>query len=82
MENTGSLIGAIFGMIIVASLVTLLVLDIRKDVTVIDTRVETVDGHIYDCTEAHSYDNGMTDIRKPYYMQIPTRHIKLIKRIK
>ena len=82
MENTGSLIGAIFGIIIVAGLTTLLVLDIRKDVTVIDTRVETIDGHIYDCAEAYANDNGMTYVRKPHYIQIPTRNIKIIKRIK
>lgn len=78
--NQGSIIGGIFGILIVAGLFTLLGIDLHKDVTVIDTRVETVDGHTYDCTEAQSHD-GMTYIRKPYYMQIPTRNIKLIKRI-
>lgn len=82
MEERGSTFGAIIGMIIVAALFTLIGLDIHKDLTVIDTRVETIDGHTYDCNEAHSHDNGMTYIRKPYYMQIPTRNIKLIKRIK
>ncbi len=81
MEGNGSMFGAIIGMIIVAALFTLLGIDIHKDLTVIDTRVETVDGHIYDCTEAHSHD-GMTYIRKPQYIQIPTRNIKIIKRIK
>jgi hypothetical protein len=69
-------------MIIVGVLGTLMVIDIRKDLTVIDTRVETVDGKTYDCTEAHSSDNGMTYIRKPYYITMPSRNIKLIKRIK
>ena len=82
MENTGSYIGAIIGMIIVGALGTLMVIDIRKDLTVIDTRVETVDGKTYDCTEANSSDNGMTYIRKPYYITMPSRNIKLIKRIK
>ena len=82
MENTGSFIGAIIGMIIVGVLFTIIGIDIHEDLTVIDTRVETMDGHTYDCNEAHSHDNGMTYIRKPYYMQIPTRNIKLIKQIK
>jgi hypothetical protein len=80
--NQGSMFGAIIGMIIVAALFTLLGIDIHKDLTVIDTRVETVDGHTYDCTEANSSDNGMTYIRNPHYIQIPTRNIKIIKRIK
>ena len=82
MEERGSTFGAIIGMIIVAALFIVIGIDIHKDLTVIDTRVETIDGHTYDCNEAHSHDNGMTYIRKPYYMQIPTRNIKLIKRIK
>jgi hypothetical protein len=82
MESPGSYIGAIIGMIIVGVLGTLMVIDIRKDMTVIDTRVETVDGKTYDCTEANSSDNGMTYIRKPYYITMPSRNIKLIKRIK
>lgn len=81
MSGRGSIIGAIFGMIIVAGLFTLLGIDIHKDVTVIDTRVETVDGQTYDCTDAYS-SNGMTHIGKPQYIQIPTRSIKIIKRIK
>ena len=82
MEEHGSTFGAIIGMIIVAALFIVIGIDIHKDLTVIDTRVETVDGKTYDCNEAHAHDNGMTYIRKPYYMQIPTRNIKLIKRIK
>jgi hypothetical protein len=82
MDSPGSIFGAIIGMIIVGVLGTLMVIDIRKDLTVIDTRVETVDGKTYDCTEAHSSDNGMTYIRKPYYITMPSRNIKLIKRIK
>ena len=82
MENAESFIGAIIGMIIVGVLFTIIGIDIHEDLTVIDTRVETMDGHTYDCNEAHSHDNGMTYIRKPYYMQIPTRNIKLIKQIK
>ena len=82
MENNGSFIGAIFGMIIVGVLFTIVGIDIHEDLTVIDTRVETMDGHTYDCNEAHSHDNGMTYIRNPHYIQIPTRNIKLIKQIK
>lgn len=81
-HDKGSIFGVIIGMIIVGTLFTFVGIDIHKDLTVIDTRVETIDGHTYDCNEAHSHDNGMTYIRKPYYMQIPTRNIKLIKRIK
>jgi hypothetical protein len=82
MESPGSYIGAIIGMIIVGALFTVIGYDIHKDMTVIDTRVETVDGKTYDCTEANSSDNGMTYIRKPYYITMPSRNIKLIKRIK
>jgi hypothetical protein len=82
MESPGSYIGAIIGMIIVGALFTVIGFDIHKDLTVIDTRVETVDGKTYDCTEANSSDNGMTYIRKPYYITMPSRNIKLIKRIK
>ena len=74
-------IGTVFGVVFVIALFTLMIISIHQDVTVIDTRVETVDGHIYDCTEAHSSDNGMTYIRKPYYITMPTRNIKIIKRI-
>lgn len=82
MSGRGSIIGAIIGMIVVGVLFTFVGIDIHKDLTVIDTRVETVDGHTYDCTEAHTNDNGMTYIRNPHYIQIPTRSIKIIKRIK
>jgi hypothetical protein len=54
---------------------------VHDDLTTIDTRVETVDGKTYDCTEASSSNNGMTYIRKPYYITMPTRNIKIIKRI-
>lgn len=81
MGGHGSIFGAIIGMIIVAALFTLIGFDIHKDLTVIDTRVETVDGKTYDCTEANSSDNGMTYIRKPYYITMPSRNIKLIKRL-
>lgn len=82
MESSGSIFGVIIGMIIVGVLFTFVGIDIHKDLTVIDTRVETVDGKTYDCTEANSSDNGMTYIRKPYYITMPSRNIKLIKRIK
>jgi hypothetical protein len=81
-ESPGSYIGAIIGMIIVGALITVISYDIHKDMTRIDTRVETMDGKTYDCTEANSSDNGMTYIRKPYYITMPSRNIKLIKRIK
>ena len=81
MESSNNIIGVIFGMIIVGCLFTLVGVDIHEDLTVIDTRVETIDGKTYDCTEAYANDNGMTYIRKPYYMQIPTKTVKLIKRL-
>jgi hypothetical protein len=81
-ESPGSYIGAIISMIIVGALITVISYDIHKDMTRIDTRVETMDGKTYDCTEANSSDNGMTYIRKPYYITMPSRNIKLIKRIK
>ena len=69
--------------IFVAILFGLMICSIHKDVTVIDTRVETVDGKIYDCADASSYDNGMTYIRKPYQkIIIPTKSIKIITEIK
>ena len=80
MENN-NIIGLIVGIIIVGCLFTLVGVDIHEDLTVIDTRVETIDGKTYDCTEAYANDNGMTYIRKPYYMQIPTKTVKLIKRL-
>lgn len=82
MSENGSIVGAIIGMIIVGVLFTLVGIDIHKDLTVIDTRVETIDGKTYDCTEAYSQINGWTYIRKPHYIQIPTSSIKIIKRIK
>lgn len=56
--------------------------NIYHDTTIIDTRVETIDGKVYNCTDANAHDNGMTYIRTPYNVQIPTRNIKEIKRIK
>jgi len=55
---------------------------IREDATVIDTRVETLDGRVYHCTDADSYNNGMTYIRRPYEIIIPTKTIKIISKIK
>ena len=81
MEGSNNIIGLIVGIIIVGCLFTLIGVDIHKDLTVIDTRVETIDGKTYDCTEAYANDNGMTYIRNPHYMQIPTKTVKLIKRI-
>jgi hypothetical protein len=75
-------IGTVLGVVFVITLFTLMVISIKNDLTAIDTRVETVDGHIYDCTEANSYRNEMTYIRRPYFIQIPTRSIKIIKEIK
>lgn len=54
---------------------------LHDDLNTIDTRVETIDGKTYDCAEAYASDNGMTSIRKPYYIQIPTKTVKVIKRL-
>lgn len=75
-------IGIVLGVTFVIALFILMIISIKNDLTVIDTRVESVDGHIYDCTEANSNRNGMTYIRRPYFIQIPTRSIKIIKEIK
>ena len=82
MNDEGSLFGSIIGFLLVAALFTFIGIDIHKELTVIDTRVETVDGKIYDCTEANSHTNGMTYIRKPYKIIIPTKSIKIITEIK
>lgn len=63
-------------------IVAMLVISIHDDLTVIDTRVETIEGTIYDCTEANSDHSGMTYIGKPYRVSIPTRRIKIISNIK
>jgi hypothetical protein len=55
---------------------------IHREETVIDTRVETLDGRIYNCTDSDSYDNGMTHIREPYEIIIPSKTIKVISKIK
>ena len=71
----------VLGVIFVMTLFALMIIAIRKDMTDIDTRVETVDGKIYDCTEANSHIYGMTSIRRPYFILIPTRRVKIIKEI-
>jgi hypothetical protein len=75
-------LGVVCGVILVATLFVLMIYSIHEDLTVIDTRVETIDGKIYDCTEANSNTNGMTYIRKPYKIIIPTKSIKIITEIK
>lgn len=75
-------IGVVLGVIIVLTLFVLMIYSISRDMTVIDTKVETVDGRIYYCTEANSYYNGMTYIKRPHFISIPTRSIKIIKEIK
>jgi hypothetical protein len=71
------LIALVFGW-----LIYLFVIDIREDMIKIDTRVETVDGKVYKCTQAISRDDGMTYIRrvggKNIRLVIPTKRIKII----
>ena len=74
-------LGVVCGVIFVAILFALVFIIVHEELTVIDTRVETVDGHIYDCTEAKSHRNGMTYIRRPYFITLPSRSIKIIKEI-
>ena len=79
----GDLIGAIFVMIITGVLFWFIYVDIKKDLTVVDTRVELVDGTKYNCIEASSYNSGMTHLRlKNKNIVIPSKRIKIIERIK
>ena len=76
-------IGLIFGMSIVVVLFWFVYVDIKKDLTVVDTKVELVDGTIYDCIEATSYKSGMTHMRlKNKNIIIPSNQIKIIERIR
>ena len=76
-------IGAGIGFSIFVGLVWIWVLEIRKDIYDIDTKVEMIDGTIYKCAEANSYHSGMTHIISPKSKVIvPTNTIKIIKSIK
>jgi hypothetical protein len=76
-------IGLIFGMSIVGVLFWFVYVDIKKDLTVVDTKVELLDGTIYNCIEATSYSSGMTHMRlKNKNIIIPSKRIKIIERIK
>lgn len=80
-ENYSEWIPAIFGVLFFVGFISFLFYDIHTELNEIDTRVETIDGKTYDCAEAYASDNGMTSIRKPYYIQIPTKTVKVIKRL-
>ena len=80
-EDYSEWILAVFGFLSVVAIISLLCYGIHKDINEIDTRVETIDGKTYDCVDAYASDNGMTSIRKPYYIQIPTKTVKVIKRL-
>ena len=80
-------IGAIFGACVLAGLIWLWAREIKNDLTIVDTKVELVDGTTYLCVEASSGRDGMTYIRKPQNtglqsMRIPTSRIKMITRFK
>ena len=76
-------IGLIFGMSIVVCLFWFVYVDIKKDLTVVDTKVELLDGTIYNCIEATSYKSGMTHLRlKKKNIIIPSNRIKIIERIR
>jgi hypothetical protein len=76
-------IGLIFGMSIVVCLFWFVYVDIKKDLTVVDTKVELLDGTIYNCIEAASYKSGMTHMRlKNKNIIIPSNRIKIIERIR
>ena len=87
MEKTPETIGAIFGACVLAGLIWLWAREIKNDLTIVDTKVELVDGTTYLCVEASSGRDGMTYIRKPQNtgfqsMRIPTGRIKMISRFK
>ena len=87
MEKIPEAIGAIFGACVFTGLVWLWVREINNDLTIVDTKVELVDGTTYLCVEASSGRDGMTYIRKPQNtgfesMRIPTARIKMITRFK
>ncbi len=79
-------IAVLIGVSVLAFLVYLFVMDIKKDLITVDTRVETLDGEIYNCVEVNSRNNGMTYIRRPNgkncRIVIPTRRIKIIKELR
>jgi len=75
------MIFAFFAFLFFVGIISLFGNEMYKDLNEIDTRVETIDGKTYDCAEAYASDNGMTSIRKPYYIQIPTKTVKIIKRL-
>lgn len=87
MEKIPETIGAIFGACVFAVLVWLWVREINNDLTIVDTKVELVDGTTYLCVEASPSSDGTTFIRKPQNtglqsMRIPTTRIKMITRFK
>lgn len=78
-----NIIGVIFGMTIVGVLFWFIYVDIKKDLTIVDTKVELVDGTKYNCIDAISYNSGMTHLRlKNKNIIIPSKQIKIIERIK
>lgn len=79
-NNNNNPMGLVLGIFLIG-VFSLFFYVMSKDLNEIDTRVETIDGKTYDCVEAYASDNGMTSIRKPYYIQIPTKTVKLIKRL-
>jgi hypothetical protein len=75
-----SFVGAGIGMIIVFFLFYFIYKDISYDLNVVDTKVELVDGAIYNCIEATSHDNHMTYLKlKDCRLTIPSKKIKMIK---
>ena len=87
MKKTPETIGAIFGACVFAVLIWLWASEIKNDLTIVDTKVELLDGTTYLCVEASSGRDGMTYIRKPQNtgfksIRIPTARIKMITRIK
>ena len=79
-NNNNNPMGLVLGIFLIG-VFSLFFYVMSKDLNEIDTRVETIDGKTYDCAEAYASDNGMTSIRKPYYIQIPTKTVKVIKRL-
>ncbi len=67
-------------------LIYIFIIDVKSDMFRIDTKVETVDGKVYRCSDADSHTDGMTYMRrvngKNIRLTIPTKRIKIITEIR
>jgi hypothetical protein len=64
----------------------LFLIDIKNDIGKIDTKVETIDGKVYRCSDANPSRDGMTYMNrvngKNIRLTIPSKNIKTITEIK